>query len=576
MDSHALAVLEFDKVRALLAEGAASALGLEAVAELAPITDLDRLRVWQEQTSEVRAILDEGHDLPLGGLHDLRGIVRHVGLGGVATAADLLGVAETLRCLERLKRFVGEREQAPRLGEVAADLVALPGLADELERCIGDDGEVADDASPELRKLRHQARNVAARVQTSLRRILGDLARSEAVQDAVVTIRQGRYCVPIKATHQGQFEGIIHDRSASGQTVFVEPAEVVRLNNELRDAQLAEREEVQRILRELSGQVALHADDLEANLARLTVLDLARARGRLSARLDGVEPELAEDGRFVFRQARHPLLVQQLGRQVVPIDLELGDGFTTLLITGPNTGGKTVSLKTVGLLTLMAQAGLHVPAEPGTRIALRRRVFADIGDEQSIEQSLSTFGAHLKQVVAILEEASEQDLVLLDELGAGTDPSEGAALAEAVLTALHERGCRVIATTHHGSLKHFAYQMEGVENASVEFDRRSLAPTYRLLVGIPGASHALEIAGRYGMPPEVLERAADILPKEHHDAATMIHQMQRSRQRLDREVRAAEHEAAIASHARRELEDERRRLRELEREIRDEAQREAA
>lgn len=574
MDAHALAVLEFAQVRALLAEGAASALGLEAVAALEPVVEGELVALRQRRTSEARRVLDEGQDIPLGGLHDVRGEVAEAALGRTVDPPGLLQVAETARCIETVRAFLAEREQLPALRELADQLVPLPGLAAEIERCLTPEGEVADDASAELRRLRQQARALANRLQSSLRRILSDLAGSDAVQDPVVTIREGRYCVPIKSSHQGQFQGLIHDRSASGATVFMEPAEVVKLNNELREAQLAERDEVERILRELTGRVAAAADDLGHDLRLMTTIDLSRACGRLSQRLDAVEPALDGDGRFELRQARHPLLAARGG--VVPVDLALGGTYRTLLITGPNTGGKTVSLKTLGLLTLMAQAGLHVPAEAESRIAICREVFADIGDEQSLEQSLSTFGSHLRQIVAILRTAEAGDLVLLDEVGAGTDPTEGAALAEALLNALHERGCRVVATTHHGSLKRFAYETDGVENASVEFDGRTLAPTFRLLTGIPGASHAFEIADRYGLPGEVLDEARKLLPAEHVEAAELIGEMQASRRRLEGEMRAAEHEAAKASHERRELEQERRRLRELERELRDQAKRDAA
>ncbi|MCC7494086.1 MAG: endonuclease MutS2 [Fimbriimonadaceae bacterium] len=576
MDAHALEVLEFDKVRALLTAGAASELGLEAIAALAPATDPDGVRTALQATTEARRILDSGHDLPLGGLHDLRDLVRAVGIGQVADGGELRRVAETLRCVERVQRFLADRAELPLLADLGAQLVPLPELAAELERCLTDEGELADAASSELRRARQAIREVQARLQHALRRILADLPGDLAAQDAVITLREGRYCVPIKASHQGQFAGIVHDRSQSGQTVFVEPAEVVRLNNDLREAQLAERDEVQRLLAWLSRLVGDAKPHLQLDLRLLTRLDLIRAKGRLSVRLRAVAAELDENGHTDLRVARHPLLVAQLGERTVPLSLELGAAHSTLLVTGPNTGGKTVTLKTVGLLTLMTQAGLHIPADAGSRVGLCRDVFADIGDEQSLEQSLSTFGSHLKQIVAILRAAGPGDLVLLDEMGAGTDPAEGAALAEAVLGALHQRGCRVVATTHHGSLKHFAYQTSGVENASVEFDRGSLAPTWRLLTGIPGASHAFDIARRYGMPDEVVATARGLLPQEHHDASEIITAMQASQQRIHSEVQAAEHEAARASHQRRELERERQRLRDLEREIRETAQRDAA
>ncbi|MBI2297687.1 MAG: Smr/MutS family protein [Armatimonadetes bacterium] len=525
MDPHALEVLEFGKVRDLLAEAAASALGLEAAAALQPLTEEDQIRLALQHTSEARSIFDGGDDIPLGGLHDLRPLLHQASIGSVLLGEELLAVAQTLGCVAKVKHFFAGRDAVPALGRVAGELVDLPAVAAEIVRCIGDDGEVLDDASAELRRLRRLARQLADQVQATLRRLLGSLAGDEAVQEAVVTIRQGRYCIPVKSSFQGRFDGIVHDRSASGQTVFMEPTSVVRLNNELREATLGEQQEVYRILSGLSRQVGDSAPLLGGNLALLRTLDLARAKGRLSRRLGGVEPELSAGAAFDLRRARHPLLEARAGAE--------------------------------------------------RRIPLCEQVYADIGDEQSLEQSLSTFGSHLTQIVRILRSAGEGALVLLDELGAGTDPVEGAALAEAVLAALHARGCLVAATTHHGSLKAFAYRTDGVENASVEFDSATLGPTYRLLTGIPGASHAFEIATRLGVPEEVLAEARALLPEEHHEAADIIVEMQARQRRIETELQSAEHEAAAASHSRRELERERKRLRELEVEIRERARREA-
>jgi DNA mismatch repair protein MutS2 len=577
MDAHALAVLEFAKVRQLLAAEAASALGLEAAEALAPLPDPADARRWQKRVSEARRLLDDGGDLPLAGLHDVRQALARVGRGSVLDPLDLRAVADTLRCAANLRRALAPRPDLPLLHDLAAQVVELPHLIIEVDRCLGEDGEVLDAASAELKRLRQLSRSLAARVQTTLRRILGQLQAEAAVQDAVVTMRSGRWCVPVKTTHQGRVQGLIHDRSATGQTVFVEPAEVVRLNNELRDAELAERAEIERILAALSQLMRADLELLTGNLGRLATFDEIRARGRLSLRLAAVEPELRAAGGWELRAARHPLLAAAATRQrpVVANDLRLGQDFATLLITGPNTGGKTVVLKTLGLLTLMAHSGLHIPAEEGSAVALCPAVYADIGDEQSLEQSLSTFGSHLSQIVAILAAAQPGSLVLLDEVGAGTDPVEGAALAQAILSALHARGCFTLATTHHGSLKAFAYQTEGVENASVEFDPRTLAPTYRLLTGIPGASHAFEIAAGLGLPPEVVAAARELLPGGHAEASELITEMQHTQQRLTGELRAREHEAASASNERRALQTERRRLRELEAQLRAEARAEA-
>lgn len=575
MDRHALDVLEFAKIRDLLAQGAASALGLEAAAALAPLDDVPRIRIWRQRTSEARAILDLGDDIPLAGLHDVRAKLRQAAIGGVLDPTGLREVADTLRCAANVRRCLRERPELENLHDLAAQLVELPHLVSDIERCIGDDGEVLDSASPELRRLRQSLRTLSSRVQATVRSVMSRLAADQALQDSVVTLRGGRYCVPVKTTHQGRVEGIVHDRSSTGATVFVEPAEVVRLNNELREAELAEREEVNRILRALSAMVAEDSELLESNLRLLTIFDESRMRGRFSLRLEATAPELDENGVWELRGARHPLLASMPGVKVVANDIRIGDDFRTLLVTGPNTGGKTVALKTLGLLTMMAHCGLHIPADEGSRVALCPDVFADIGDEQSLEQSLSTFGSHLKQIVWILAQAQPGSLVLLDEVGAGTDPVEGAALAQAILTALHERGCRVVATTHHGSLKAFAYATAGIENGSVEFDRRTLRPTYRLLTGIPGASHAFEIASGLGLSDEVLAHARDLLPGGHVEAADLITEMQNTQQRLAAELRSQEHEAAGVSHQRRELERERQRLRDLEQEIRAEAEREA-
>ncbi|HEU4754255.1 MAG TPA: endonuclease MutS2, partial [Armatimonadota bacterium] len=456
-----------------------------------------------ETTQAVRLL--DGAGVPLGGIHDVRPAVRIAGVGGVLEPAVLLEVADTVGAGRKLRHFLLQRsESVPRLAGFAERVGEFSLIEQAVHEAINDHAEVRDDASPALSRLRKELRTIRSRMLERLNSILRSQAYRDMIQDPVITTRDGRYCIPVKSEYRTAFGGLVHDQSSSGATVFMEPQAVVELGNELRQVELKERQEVERILRELTALIGRHAVDLGYTLEALGELDFIFARGKLSLGMDAAEPVINGEGFIGLRRARHPLLTGP----VVPIDVELGRAFRVLVITGPNTGGKTVALKTAGLLCLMAQSGLHVPADSGSTLPVFHGIYADIGDEQSIQQSLSTFSGHITNIAGILEaveKSGTKSLVLLDEAGAGTDPAEGAALAKAILSHLLERGARTIASTHYGELKEFAYSTPGVENASVEFDVETLRPTYRLLIGIPGASNAFSIAARLGLPEEVVQ-----------------------------------------------------------------------
>ncbi|MHB0913779.1 MAG: endonuclease MutS2 [Armatimonadota bacterium] len=520
MDSHSLAVLEYDAVISMLRDRTACALGDDLARRLEPSADLLTIREGLRETGEALTIIEEEGALPLGGIHDIRPQVTRAAMDALLDPSELLSVAETLSSGRRLRTFVQKRESL-KLAEIAANIGQHERLEKSVEATVSDTGEVRDTASPELARIRSKLKTLHSRLAERLQGIMHSEHRS-MIQDPVITQRGGRYCVPVKAEHRHQFPGIVHDVSGSGATVFMEPTSVMETANELVELFAKEQREIERILRKLSGEVAAQAPEITITLSALARLDLASAKGMLAADMDAVEPVLSRDGRVEFEKARHPLL----SGEVVPIDVELGKRFRTLLITGPNTGGKTVTLKTIGLLTLMAQSGLFVPAQ-SAETGVFEAVFADIGDEQSIEQSLSTFSAHMTNIVEIMGSLGGSALVLLDEIGAGTDPAEGAALAKAILDHLHSRGAVTVATTHYGELKEYAFAREGVENASVEFDSETLRPTYRLMVGVPGESNAFAIAVRLGLP-EGIVRAAGELVSGGEATDTMIRRIEES------------------------------------------------
>ncbi len=515
MNDHALRVLEFDKVVEMLVERTSFGPGSERARSISPTVDIPSIVDDLGRVSEARAFLNDGAVLPLRGAHDIRGALDHASReGATLSSEDLLGVRKTLGAIGSARDFVSSRrEKSPRLWQLASGLSSHDDVADAIGKTIDDDGEVRDNASRELSRIRRAIGKTRSRLDEKLQSILQHELSSDTVQELAVHIRNGRHVLPVKRSSRSKFKGIVHDQSSSGATVFVEPMATVPLNNELAELRADEHAEIARILRSLTLLVGERVDDLRNSLSVLGMLDLVWASALLSRDLDAVSPRLNAEGRLDIRGGRHPVL-QELARAgegvVVPLDLKLGAGATTLVVSGPNAGGKTVALKTVGLLTLMAQCGLHVPAAPDTELSVFRDVFADIGDEQSIEQSLSTFSSHLRIVDEILREARANTLVLIDEMGAGTDPDEGASLAIAILEELTDRGAPTIATTHLGSVKTFVHNYDGMENASMAFDPETLEPTFRFVPAIPGSSHALSIAESLGLPAKVINRAREL------------------------------------------------------------------
>ncbi|MBI4506074.1 MAG: endonuclease MutS2 [Chloroflexi bacterium] len=573
MDEKTLATLEFPKILALLADRTSFAPSREQALALRPSSDLPSVQAALAATTEARRMLAVQPSFGIGGARDLRPLLDRAGIGGVLDVRELLDVLDTLRAVRQVRAALGKlAAEAPGLAARAARLDDCRPLAEDLANALDEGtGEVADRASARLARIRSELRAAHGRLMRRLNELLG--AHRLALQDAIITIREGRYVLPVRADARGTLRGIVHDQSASGVTLFVEPFETVELNNRWRELQVEEREEIRRMLAALSRDVAAYGDALRADLNILAEIDLALAKARLAEATDAHEPELGAgpDGWTDLRQARHPLL----GRQAVPIDLRLGPDFRVLVVTGPNTGGKTVALKTAGLLTLMAQAGLHLPAAVGSRVRLYQRAFADIGDEQSIEQSLSTFSGHMSNITAMLRQVDDESLVLLDERGAGTDPDEVAALARALLVHLLETGATVVATTHYSELKAFAHLTPGVQNASVAFDLETLQPTYRVVIGTPGRSQALAIAERLGLPAAVLGQARDYLSAEHHQVEALLAELHVDREQAQAARREAEH---LLVEARRDAERWQRAWRGVEAErdrVLDEARREA-
>ena len=566
MNAHTLRVLEYDAIRQKVVAHCATPMGAERARQMTPRTDEEAIRVALQQTSEARRLIDLAEEMPLRGVQDVRSAASLARAGGILPPESLLSIADTVESARRLRSFLLTREEkCPALCVLARQLEPLPEVVNEVRRCLREDATVADSASPELARIRQRLRHLHSRITERLQATLNSSRIRNMLQEPVITMRGDRYCLPVKAEYRAQFGGIVHDVSASGATLFMEPQEVVDLGNQIREAQIAEQNEVVRILAQLSALVGKYSDPILLTCDALGELDFINARARLSVEWDAIEPALNTQGKIRLRKARHPLLKPP----VVPIDVELGNRFRILLITGPNTGGKTVTLKTVGLLTLMMQSGLHVPADTGTEMAIFQNIFADIGDEQSIEQSLSTFSGHMTNIAATLPQCDEHTLVLLDELGAGTDPAEGAALAQAILDYLLARQARVMATTHYGELKSYAYARQGVQNASVEFDLQTLRPTYHLRIGTPGSSHAIVIAQRLGLPSSVIETAQARLAGRETEATSIMRRLEEEQRHVEEARQAAEQERREAAALRQQLqqrleqvESERQRLRE--------------
>jgi DNA mismatch repair protein MutS2 len=543
MDKRTLLILEYDKIIHELTLMTHSPLGCELAAALTPVSDLAEVQYRQAETDDAVKIILEKGILPLNGMHDIRPAVTRSRSQAQLSCAELLRIGAFLRGVSRLRGSLPESYDPERiLFGLLVRLQPLPEIEARLDVAIANEEELHDRASAELSSIRRRIRKAQNEVKDSLARLVRSHGRS--LQEQLVTLRGDRYVVPVKAEHRGDIPGIVHDTSASGATLFVEPLVVVELNNRIRELIGLEREEVERILQELSALVAADADALDADAELVARLDFAMAKGRLALKMKGQPPVLNDRGRINLRSARHPLIPSD---RVVPIDFELGTTFKTLVITGPNTGGKTVSLKTCGLLTLMAMAGLQIPARERSEISIFDEVLADIGDEQSIEQDLSTFSSHLRNIIRITTRARPKTLVLLDELGSGTDPSEGAALAIAILDYLRRKGCLTVATTHYKELKGYALRTPGVENACCEFDTDTLQPTYRLLIGVPGVSNAFVISQRLGLQAAIIEHARSLISEEEMHFEELIANVEKSRSeagRLQLEARKLRDQAA--------------------------------
>jgi DNA mismatch repair protein MutS2 len=572
--------LELPAILRRLSERALFSAGRERALALAPSSDPDEVLYRQQETREARELLDVRPGFTLGGVHDLRPMVENTLRGAHLPPQDLLDIRDTLRRAQIVRRSLLRLEDSlPRIGAIARQLVLCPEIVREIDRCIGDQGDVLDRASSALSRIRSELRVAHDRLMDKLNRIVANPQYASHLQEAYVTQRDGRYVIPVRADSRGRVPGLIHDQSSSGATVFIEPLATVELNNRWRELQLAEEREIERILLVLSGQVAEAADDILCTVQSFSRLDLVLAKAKYADSIRATMPEIVpfapsrareKSGRvdhpgstIDFRKARHPLLDPST---VVPIDVHLSEDFFIVVITGPNTGGKTVSLKTVGLLTLMAQCGLHLPVEEGSRLTVFENICADIGDEQSIEQSLSTFSSHMSHIIHMLQVVDDRSLVLLDELGAGTDPLEGAALAQSLLIHLRQRRVTTLATTHYPELKRFSAETPGIVNACVEFDLETLTPTYQLTIGMPGHSNAFAIATRLGLPRPIVRRAQGMISSSHLDAERFLAQIKEAQAQTAQAQEQTEEARAEAQGTAAEL---RARLRDIERERED-------
>ena len=558
-----LQTLEFPAALELLAAQAVSDETKERVRKIRPSTDRGEVNLLLQETTAARKMMDIHGAPALSNLRPVAASLQRAHLGGVLNTRELLQIASVLRTTRNVASYSGVGEEKTCIHSIFKSLTPNKYLEEKISGAILSEDEISDNASAELADLRRKIRVTSGKAREVLQRIISSSA-AKYLQEAIITIRSNRFVVPVKAEFKGSIPGLVHDVSASGSTYFIEPMGAVKANNDLRELLSKEEAEIQRILASLSREAASFREDILQNYDLLLALDLIFARGKLSYQMNGMEPKLVEDGGFVFRHARHPLLDK---KKAVPIDLELGQTFDTLVITGPNTGGKTVTLKTAGLLTLMAQCGLHLPVDDGSQVSIFEKVLADIGDEQSIEQSLSTFSSHITNIVKVLGEADDRTLLLFDELGAGTDPVEGAALATAIIEESRSLGAKVMATTHYAELKLYAMTTAGVENASCEFDVETLRPTYRLLIGIPGKSNAFAIARRLGLPEHVIELAGGHLDRQNVQFEDVLSKMERQRQEMEAEKREAarlrlqmEQDAAAAKEHRKRLETERAKL----------------
>ncbi len=567
-------VLEFDKVLDQLASYTESESVSERIRTLEPYTTLSDARHAQKETTEaVSTLLRLGSPPVSLGIPNVTAAIKRCEIGGVLNPKDLLDVSRVLYVARRMKSYLSEAGEDAEILHAAGDsLLTAKALEDQINRSVLSETEIADEASSDLGTIRRKIRNLNGKIKDSLNSMIHSSHYKKYLQDALVTMRSDRYVIPVRSEYRGEVPGIVHDTSASGATLFIEPMSVVNTNNEIRDLTNREQQEIERILAALSAAVSEESRVILADFSVLSDLDFIFCKGRLSIAQNGNEPDLNEDGIVEFKRARHPLIPSD---RVVANDIYLGDAFDTLVITGPNTGGKTVTLKTIGLFSLMAAAGLHLPTQDGSRAAIFSKVYADIGDEQSIEQSLSTFSSHMVHIVKILEEADDRSLVLFDELGAGTDPTEGAALAISILEFLKIFKIKTVATTHYSELKLFALSNDRVENASCEFNVESLQPTYRLQIGIPGKSNAFAISRRLGLPEQIIDRANELLSEENIRFEDVITDLETNRIKAQSDKEYAERLRRELTDLKKQVEQERSNLKENKAQILDEARREA-
>ena len=542
--------LELDRVLEMLAEQATCAASKELALRLEPCDNYRDAADALQRTADINTLTARYGTPGLGGIQDCTGALQRAKLGSRLSAGEILQVARVLRTIRTIKKWRGQGETPTAADDLFHVLAPVEGLEKDIFDAILSEEEIADTASPALNDLRRRIRRAQLKVREQLDGIIRSPQYAKALQEPIITMRDGRFVVPVKIECKNEVKGLVHDTSSSGATVFIEPMAVVDANNEIRMLQNEEQLEIDRILQEFSERIGQVADVTKDSFAALLQLDLLFAKSRLADKMKATVPELNEDGIIEFRKARHPLINKD---KVVPVDIRLGDGFDTLVITGPNTGGKTVALKTLGLLTLMAACGMMLPVATGSRAAVFTHVLADIGDEQSIEQSLSTFSSHIVKIIEILKIADTKSLVLTDELGAGTDPTEGAALAVSIITALRQRGARLAATTHYAEVKMYALQTDGVENGCCEFDVATLSPTYRLLIGVPGRSNAFAISRRLGLPEEIIEEAKSMVSSENTRFEDVVSELESTRQQLENEVTAAETARGEADRLRAEM-----------------------
>jgi DNA mismatch repair protein MutS2 len=575
LNSKILKTLDFSAIIHKCAHHAATSMGKELVEKLLPSGDFDEVKNRLKATDEAVNVNRLKGNAPFGGIRDIHSSVHRARIGGTLNPSELFDVANTIHGGRRLKRFLEhmqEEFQTPLLIALAESIGELKSTEDAIKQCIDDNAQVVDSASPALARIRQELRSSETRARERLEQMVRTPSIQKMLQENLVTIRNDRYVIPVKQEYRGNFGGMIHDQSASGATLFMEPEAVVQLNNRVRELKLKEQAEIEKILQILTAQVAEVADELLGSLDVLAQLDFIFAKAGMAHEMKATLPLLNDRGFIKIKRGRHPLITAD---KVVPLDIELGNRYTTIIVTGPNTGGKTVSLKTIGLLSLMAMSGMFVPAEEGSQLCVYDAIYADIGDEQSIEQSLSTFSSHMTNIIRILRDMTPKSLVLLDELGAGTDPAEGSALAIALLEYIHKIGCRIVATTHYSELKAYAFDRQGIINASMEFDIQTLSPTYRLLVGVPGRSNAFAIAERLGLAKSIIEHARGQVGEEDQRVESMIATLEENRLITEAERQTAEQQRREVEELRSSLQQQQQRFEEQREKLFEKAERDA-